>query len=168
MYPAGHYGIAMLLATPVAFFLGRRAGTVFSAFVLLVAVLPDLDKHLPFVTHHGVTHTFLFAALGGFAIGTLAAVVYRGYIAVSATSRWPDLHLKRVFVWATTGAFFGIASHVMADVLVLLPGKQPISPFWPVFDRKLTIEVIPLGAPVRNVGILLVGLVLQLTVYRYQ
>jgi membrane-bound metal-dependent hydrolase YbcI (DUF457 family) len=168
MYPTGHYGVALLLAAPVAFFLGRRAGTVFSAFVILVAVLPDLDKHLPVVTHHGVTHTFLFAAVGGVLVGGAAAAAYWAYLAVSDASRWPNFRPTRVFVWATAGAFLGISGHVTADVLVLLPGRQPISPFWPVFERKLTVEVLPLGAPVRNLALLTLGLAAQAAAYRYR
>ncbi|UPV75798.1 metal-dependent hydrolase [Halorussus limi] len=168
MYPTGHYGVALLAAAPVASFLGRRSGTVFSMFVILVAVLPDLDRHLPYVTHHGVTHTFLFAAVAGVVIGALGAAVYRAYLAVSAASRWPNLSPERVFVWATAGVFIGVSGHVVADILVLLPGTQPVSPFWPVFERKLTVEVIPLGAPVRNVSLLVLGFVAQTAVYRYE
>lgn len=167
MYPTGHFGVAMLVAAPAAAFLGRKSGTVFSTFVLLVALLPDLDKHLPVVTHHGVTHTFLFAAVAGVVVGTLSAAAYRAYVASSVTPRWPTLTGKRVFVWTTAGTFLGTASHVLADVFVLLPGKQPVSPFWPVFDRKLTVEILPLGAPARNLLLLLVGFAIQAAVYRY-
>ncbi|WP_137286635.1 metal-dependent hydrolase [Halorussus salinisoli] len=167
MYPTGHYGVALILAAPFAFFLGRKTGTVFSSFVLLTAVLPDLDKHLPVVTHHGVTHTFLFAVVAGIAVGAVGAAAFWAYVASSATSRWSNLTPKQVFTWATAGAFLGVASHVVADVLVLLPGTQPVSPFWPVFDRKLSVEVVPLGAPVRNAVLLVAGFVAQTLAFRY-
>ena len=167
MYPAGHYGVALLVAAPVAAFLGRKAGTVFSTFVLLVAVLPDLDRHVPGVVHHGVTHTFLFAAVAGVVVGALGGAAYWAYVASSATPRWPTLSPKRVFVWAAAGTFLGVASHVVADVLVLLPGTQPVSPFWPVFSRKLTYEIVPLGAPVRNLALLLAGFAAQAAVYHF-
>ena len=167
MYPTGHYGVALLVAAPVAAFLGRRSGTVFSTFVLLVALLPDLDRHVPGVVHHGVTHTFLFAAVAAVVIGALGGATYWAYVASPATPRWPNLSPGRVFVWATAGAFLGISSHVVADVLVLLPGTQPVSPFWPVFNRKLTYEVVPLGAPVRNLALLLAGFAAQIAVFHF-
>ncbi|NHN60880.1 MULTISPECIES: metal-dependent hydrolase [Halorussus] len=167
MYPTGHYGVALLVAAPFASFLGRKAGTVFSAFVVLVALLPDLDKHLPVVTHHGVTHTFLFAAVAAGVVGALGWAAYRAYLASSATPRWSSLTPKRVFVWGAAGTFVGVSGHVIADMLVLLPGTQPISPFWPVFSRKLTIEIIPLGAPARNLALLGLGLAAQAAVYHF-
>ncbi|WP_435180702.1 metal-dependent hydrolase [Halorussus sp. AFM4] len=167
MYPAGHYGVALLVAAPVAAFLGRKAGTVFSTFVLLVAVLPDIDKHVPGVVHHGVTHTFLFAAVAAVVVGALAGAAYWAYVVSPATPRWPTLSPKRVFVWATVGTFLGVAGHIVADVLVLLPGTQPVSPFWPVFNRKLHYEIVPLGAPVRNLALLAAGFAVQAAIYHF-
>ena len=167
MYPTGHYGVALLLASPIAFFLGRKSGTVFSAFVLFTAVLPDLDKHVPFTTHHGVTHTFLFAAVSGVVVGTLTAAAYLAYVASEGPSRSSKLTTQRVFVWTTAGVFIGVSSHVIADVLVLLPGTQPVSPFWPVFERKIRVETIPLGAPARNLSLLIAGFVAQTLAFRY-
>lgn len=165
MYPTGHYGVALLVTSPFVPFLGRRAGTVFSTFVLLTALLPDLDRHVPYTTHHGVTHTFLFAAVSAVAVGTLAGVGFYASVAVRGTPR-ANVTTRRAVVWATAGVFLGVASHVVADVLVLLPGTQPVSPFWPVFDRRLHVEVIPLGAPVRNVLLLAGGFVAQALAFR--
>lgn len=167
MYPTGHYGVALLVASPVVALLGRKSGTVFSTFVLFVALLPDLDKHVPYVTHHGVMHTFLFAAVSGVVVGAMTAAAYLAYVASMGPPRSSKLTAERVFVWATAGTFLGVASHVLADVLVLLPGTQPVSPFWPVFERKLAIEVVPLGAPIRNVGVMLVGFTAQFLVFHY-
>ncbi|WP_167599378.1 metal-dependent hydrolase [Halorussus marinus] len=161
MYPAGHYGVAMLFAVPIPFVLGRKPGTVVSAFVLVVGLLPDLDNHLPYVTHHGVTHTFLFAAVAGVGGGVLAAGAFVAYVRVAGEPRSVRLTANAVFVWAAIGLFVGTSSHVVADVLVLLPGTQPVSPFWPVFERKLRVEVFDLGAPIRNLVFLIGGLAAQ-------
>jgi len=166
MYPAGHYGVAMLFAVPIPFVLGRRTGTVVSAFVLVAALLPDLDNHLPYVTHHGVTHTFLFAAVAGVVGGALATAAFVAYVRVAGEPRSSRLTAKTVFAWAAVGLFLGTSAHVVADVLVLLPGTQPVSPFWPVFERKLHVEVFDLGAPVRNLLFLLAGLAAQAVAHR--
>jgi membrane-bound metal-dependent hydrolase YbcI (DUF457 family) len=167
MYPTGHYGIALLVAAPSAFVLGRRAGTVFSTVVVFAALLPDLDRHLPYVTHHGATHTFLFAVVAGLAVGLLAAGAVVGYVRFVGEPRSRKLTGRNVFVWAAVGAFFGTSAHVVADVLVLLPGTQPVSLFWPVFERKLHVETVPLGATARNLGLLVAGLAAQAMAFRY-
>lgn len=167
MYPTGHYGVALLFASPVAYALGRRGGTVFSTFVLFTAVLPDLDRHVPYVTHHGVMHTFLFATVSAIVVGLLAVGGLAAYARVEGPPRSRQLTAKRTFAWAALGVLVGVSSHVIADVLVLLPGKQPVSPFWPVFERKLHVETVPLGAPVRNLALLLVGFTAQALAFRY-
>lgn len=154
MYPLGHFGTALLFAAPVVALVGSRTQTGFAAYVLVTAILPDLDSHVPGLTHHGVTHTVAFAVTVGLVGGTLAGGT------VWAARKWFDqfvvdqLRPRRIFQYATLGLFLGVVSHVTADVLVLLPGSQPVSPFWPVSDLKLTVEVVPLGAPLRN-GLLL-------------
>lgn len=168
MYPAGHYGVALLFAVPVAYFLDRRPGVVVSMFVLAAAVLPDLDKHVPYVIHHGVTHTFLFAAVSGVAVGLLVAGLLLAYVRVTGPPRSRTLTVRRAFVWTAIGVFLGSSAHVIADVFVLLPGTQPISPFWPVFERKLHVETVPLGAPARNLGFLVAGLAAQTLIYHYK
>jgi len=166
MYPAGHYGVAMLFAVPIPFVLGRRSGTAVSAFVLVAALLPDLDNHIPHLTHHGVTHTFLFAAVAGVAGGALAAGAFVAYVRTAGEPRSTRLAAKTVFTWGAVGLFVGVSAHVVADVLVLLPGTQPVSPFWPVFGRKLHVEVFDLGAPIRNLGFLTAGLAAQALAHR--
>ncbi|WP_440006697.1 metal-dependent hydrolase [Halomicrococcus sp. SG-WS-1] len=166
MYPTGHYGVALLVSAPAAFVLGRRAGTVFSAFVLLTAVLPDVDKHVPGVRHHGVTHTLLFGVASGVVVGLLATGLLVTYVRFAGPVRSSRLTARNAFEWAAAGAFLGVLSHVTADVLVVLPGTQPVSPFWPLFERKITVETIPLGAPARNLALLVVGLGVHVLVYR--
>ncbi|MFC4448520.1 metal-dependent hydrolase [Halorussus aquaticus] len=168
MYPTGHYGVALLFAVPFVVLLGRKSGTVFTTFVLFVALLPDLDLHIPGVIHHGVTHTFLFGVVGGLVVGVMAVAVFLVYVALTGPPRSSRLTTRRVFVWATTGAFLGVASHVVADVLVLLPGREPVSPFWPVLSRKIHIEALPLGAPLRNLGLMAFGLTAHALVFYYE
>jgi len=165
MYPTGHYGVALLVAAPAAFVLGRRAGTLFSTFVLLAAVLPDVDKHVRGVEHHGVTHTVAFAVAAGLVAGLLAAALLVAYVRVEGPARSDRVTPRSLFAWAAAGAFIGVVSHVAADVLVVLPDTQPVSPFWPLSERKLQIELLLIGAPARNLALLTAGLGIHGLVY---
>lgn len=161
MYPLGHYGVALLFAAPVAYVLGRRSGTVFTVFVLLVALLPDIDRSIPYVQHHGVTHTVLFAVVSGLVLGLIVTGLYLAYVAMKGLPAYSRLTTRSVFLWSTAGVFLGVVSHVTADVLVLLPGTQPVSPFWPLFEWKPQFETWPLGRTTRNLLFVSVGLVVH-------
>lgn len=159
MYPLGHFGTALLFAAPVAALLGSRTQTGFTVYVLFAAWLPDLDKHVAGLTHHGITHTVTFGVIAGVAVGAVAA----GGVAAAGTATDSGVAERfdpaRVFAFVALGLFLGVASHVTADVLVLLPGTQPVSPFWPLGDQSYQVEMVDLGAPVRNGGLLVLGTV---------
>jgi MFS family permease len=132
----------------------------------VAALRPDLDHHLPDVTPHGVPHPFLFAAVAGVVGGALAVGAFAASVRVAGEPRSRRLAAKTVFAWAAVGMFLGTSSHVVADVLVLLPGTQPVSPFWPVSERNPRVEVFDLGAPVRNLLFLVAGLAAQAVAHR--
>jgi membrane-bound metal-dependent hydrolase YbcI (DUF457 family) len=159
MYPLGHLGTALLFAAPVAALLGPRTQTGFTVYALFAAWLPDLDKHVSALTHHGVTHTVAFGVVAGLAAGAAAA----GVVAVARATTGRGLAERfdpgRVFAFVALGLFLGVVSHVTADVLVLLEDAQPVSPFWPVGQQSYAVEVVDLGAPVRNGGLLVLGTV---------
>lgn len=164
MYPFGHFGIALLFAAPVAALLHPRTQTGFTVYALMAAWLPDLDMYVSGLAHHGVTHTFAFAILAGLAGGTLAAVA----VVVSQRSTGEGLVEQfdpvRVFAFVALGLFVGTASHVIGDVLILLPGTQPVSPFWPIGEQTYQFGIRHLGAPVRNAAMMLVGLAVHAVV----
>ncbi|WP_458186503.1 metal-dependent hydrolase [Haladaptatus sp. NG-WS-4] len=168
MYPVGHYGFALLFTAPVVFYLGRRAGLVFTVFVLLTATLPDLDKQVPYVQHHGITHTVSFGIVSGLVVGILMASLVTVYVRREGAPRYSRLTAKNMLIWSTAGVFLGVVSHVVGDILVLLPGTEPVSPFWPVFDRKFSVRAWSIGATARNFALLVSGLGLHTLIYNYQ
>lgn len=161
MYPLGHFGMALLFVAPVAALVGPRTQTGITVYAVFAAWLPDLDKHVGSLTHHGVTHTVTFGVVAGVAVGAAAA----GVLVVARTATDGGLAERfdpgRVFAFVGLGLFVGVLSHVTADVLILLPGTQPVSPFWPVSHQTYQIEFVPLGAPVRNGGLLVLGTVVH-------
>lgn len=151
--------MALLFVAPVAALLDRREQTGLTVYALFAAWLPDLDKHVAALTHHGLTHTVAFGVVAGVAVG--AAVAGGLVVARKATGRGlaEQFDPGHVFAFVGLGLFLGVVSHVTADVLVLLPGSQPVSPFWPVSDRVFRVEFADIGAPVRNGSLLALGVV---------
>lgn len=167
MYPLGHYGLALLFSAPLAYYLGKRTGTAFTLFALLATLLPDVDNHLPYVVHHGLTHTFAFAVLAGVVGGAVAAIGIAAYASLNGPASFGLLAPKRVFVYATVGVFLGTASHVVGDIFILFPGTQPVSPFWPMSERKFHVGFWALGYLWRNLLLLLLGLLAHAFAHLY-
>ena len=150
--------MGLLFAAPVAAFLDRKTATAFSLFALLAALLPDVDSYVPFVTHHGVTHTIAFAVVAGLFGGILLAAGLVALRAATDSATLRRLSPTRVFLLGGLSISLGVVSHVVADLLVILPGTEPIPLFWPLVARKYEITVVHLGGPVRNAALFVGGL----------
>lgn len=135
MYRAGHYGVALLVYTPVgvALAVGGQSGVAVAGggVVLVLTPLPDYDQRVPFVKHRGVTHTLLFAGLVG--VGT-------GGTAMALTDT-PAL--------AALGFGLGalaVLAHLLADVLT----PAGIRPLWPLSSRTYSLSLTTAANPVAN------------------
>lgn len=165
MYPLGHYGMALLFAAPSALVLSKRQSVLFTAFVLAAAMLPDMDLLLPLTHHHGGMHTIAFAIVGSITVGLAftAAVgtcrmALRGRLETPLLSEWTLIRLS-------SSAFaVGIASHIVADVLVIPIGDNPVEPFWPVSHHVVSFWLVYPGEPLWNKGLFLMGLLAQAAV----
>lgn len=160
----GHVAMGLLWAAPVWFLWSRRVSLAFLGIVAGAALLPDVDlwieKLAPAVIHHhGITHTVVFVAVLSLAVG-----------AVVATQRRPlDRWLWREPVRPRTSSGFvsvavliGGLSHLFADVLSSPDISQPLEPFWPVYPEPVIVDLIWYNAPLWNVGLLAVTLLLHL------
>ena len=166
MYPIGHFGIALLLSAPVVAFLRPRTRTGFTLFALFAAGFPDVAKHVPWLVSHGRTNTVAFALAVGVVGGALAGASVVVGKRASAGGPTDQFDPVRVFWFVGAALFLGTLSHVVGDMLVLLPGTQPVSPFWPVSDWTVQFEVLKLGKPLRNAVFLLVGLAVHAGIAR--
>lgn len=164
MYPMGHVGTALVVAAPFVLFLDARRATGFTTVALLSSWLPDADQVVPFLPHRGPTHTLAFAVLVSIFVGGLAVA------AVRASDRLPGGRItatspRRAFAFVALGVFVGVLSHLFADTVVVLYGIEPTGLLWPVSDARLeSLEVLPLGAPLRNFVLFLNGLMLHAVV----
>lgn len=155
MYPIGHLAIGLLLSAPFVLALPPRTGTRFTVFALVASVVPDLDVFLPYVHHHGVTHTFGFAL----ALGAGGLLLFVGASALlSAVGVGSTVLFRRVFVYYSFALALGTVGHVLADSLMLLTTTQPVSPLWPVSGIAVQTETLHYGNTGRNLGLFGVGL----------
>ena len=101
--------------------LGRRAGRLAALWGSVAGMMPDLDVLLGVFTsettqlgiHRGLSHSFVFAVLGGLAGGRLTAVIHAGlYI------NWRDW--SKLWIWC-------LLTHALLDAFTLY-GTQLFNP----------------------------------------
>jgi len=167
----GHFGFALLFAAPAWTIWGRRGAIGFTAFALATAMLPDVDlvlRHLLPITHHGVTHTVAFVALVSVVAGGGASRWLTEWLNAHAWIRSTSIADRTVFAFGTAGLFLGGVSHLFADVLSAPDVAAPLSPFWPVYDEPVIVDVIYYDSPYWNFGLFGVAIALHLALSRHQ
>ena len=164
----GHVGGALVLITIAVSTLDEPAAFRFTAIAVLASLLPDIDKHLPYVLHQGVIHTysimfFVSIVSGLIAAGVAAAITSREYFGIEKILKSP----KKAFVLTTSAMILGTFSHVTLDVVAYRESftSMPVEPLWPFTDWVPRINVFPPHAPMWNYGFLLVGIILWLVVF---
>lgn len=158
MYRTGHLGVALLVYAPLGLLflvLGRGDLAVLGgAGMAWLAMLPDYDQRVPFVTHRGVTHTVGFALLVGLALGVV------GWAVASRTAGYSTVTLAG-FGFAIGS--LAVLAHLLGDVLT----PAGITPFWPLSGRTVTLSVARADNTIANyallgLGVAVTGLVLVL------
>lgn len=166
----GHLGMALLFAAPAWILWRRRAALGFTAFALATAMLPDADlvlrRVLP-ITHHGVTHTLLFVALGSVLGGAVAARWLTARVNAHRWIRSSGIPAETVFVFATTGLIVGGVSHLAADLLSAPDIAAPLEPLWPFYAEPIIVDVIYYDSPLWNYGLFAVAAGLHLLLARH-
>lgn len=154
MYPIGHIGVALVATAPVVFALRPRVATRFTVVTVLGATLPDLDALLPYLGHHGITHTLEF----GIGVGVAACALSLFVSAVSPSGDPSRRRSGRVLVLYGVGLALGAVSHVLADA-AMVPGLRPAGPLWALAESAVPTGSLEYGNTARNVGAFLVALV---------
>ena len=163
--------MAMLFAAPAWFVWGRRGALGFTAFALVTSMLPDTDlvlRHYLPVTHHGVTHTFLFVGVVSVLAGAVASRWLTDWFNDHPWIRSTAITQEVVFWFATAGFLTGGVSHIFADLLSAPDIAAPLSPFWPVYDQPVVIDVIYYNSPIWNFGLLAVAVALHVLLARHE
>ena len=148
MHREGHLGAALLCFAPVGFVAaavgGPTALLVGGGVAAGLAMVPDVDLRVPFVSHRGPTHTAWFATLLG-AAGALTGGLLGFESGLLAA-------LGLALLLGLT-AFLSVASHIAADALT----PMGVRPFTPWDETHYTWDVTRAANPVANYLLLAVG-----------
>lgn len=162
----GHVAFGLLFALPAWFLWDDGASVAFIGLAVVGSLLPDVDLWLARwfpeqVHHHGVTHTVLFV--------TVVSVLVGGVVAFLFTRRVDDwieseqFDRSRLFLFSFLGFWAGSLSHLVADMLSAPDISTPIEPFWPVFDKPWSLDLVWYNATWINAGFLVVMVALHLS-----
>jgi len=160
MHRRGHYGLALLVFSPLVFLLNvsHASGEALVGILIVagVAPIPDIDQHLPFVSHRGITHTVWFIIVAStLATAVTWAAAVQGTQAVNgtlSTASVPSLVLPALGVGFLVA--LGLATHLLGDVIT----PMGIKPFAPVNDTKYTWKLTTSANSTANNALFIAGL----------
>lgn len=148
MYRHGHIGVGLLLYAPVSYVLleiGQTALAVVGfAVVVWLAMVPDLDVKIPFLSHRGPTHTLAFAVIFGLVCGV------GGWVLRTELTTFGSPLL------AGFGVLLGLVvviAHLLSDVLT----PMGIAPFWPLSSKRYSLSLVDASNAPANYLLLLFG-----------
>ncbi|WP_158237421.1 metal-dependent hydrolase [Halegenticoccus soli] len=166
---AGHLGATLIALSPIWFLVDLRAAVTGILVGLPLGLLPDVDiwlkKVFPTIHHHGVTHTIVFVTL----VSAVAALI----VTPALLSLRKDTHRNRIgrpYLFTFAISWVASLSHIFGDMLASpdIVRYQPVEPFWPLYHQPITVDVIYYNAFVWNAGLLAVGVVLNLALWRWR
>ncbi|WP_273835688.1 metal-dependent hydrolase [Halococcus sp. PRR34] len=148
MYRQGHIGVGLLLYAPAAYAMvsaGRLVLAIVGFGVMIwLAMLPDVDMRLPFVSHRGPTHTLGFAVIVGLACGAI------GWVLGTELTRF-EPQLLGSFGFGL-GALVVVA-HLVADWLT----PMRIAPFWPLSSHRFSLGFARASSTLANGFLFVLG-----------
>ena len=155
MHREGHYGVALLLYTPVAAIflnLGLDWYALGGVVILLAtATLPDIDLRIPFIQHRGITHTVWFAAFVG--------LVVTSTLEFAAVPLGDPRFPAATFCGAVTT--YSILTHIAGDALT----PMGIRPFAPLLQTSYSARLFYSSSKPANYGFLVAGTATFLAIY---
>lgn len=150
MHQLGHYGAALTVYAPVGYVTatiwGLELAVAGGLVVLGLSTFPDVDQYVPVIDHRGPTHTVWFAV----AVALLVAITAPAVPGATDTASTATLSGFGALV-----ATLSIGSHLLADAIT----PMGVRPFWPVWNRHWTFDVVPAANPAANYLLLTVGVI---------
>lgn len=163
MYRPGHYGVTLLVTAPAVVVLDSLPGVAISVLAVSVSMLPDVDTRFSFLVHRGLTHTVAFAVAVAATGGVLAAVI--SWVTTVFTLLAFTVPPAVAFAYTAGSFFVGVVSHLLADALNPGIGTNALRPFWPFSRRVVRWNVAAPDSDSWNLGLLVAGILAQLTVH---
>lgn len=169
MYKTGHYGISMLLYSPILLIAGVLGyflhGIVGLGVVLFLTPVPDSDIQYDFLTHRGFTHSVPFAFLIGLA---MTAVTIGAYMLLNGTAVLFPLRMSTVLQLSglAVGSFIvgslGILFHLLGDIITPMGirpfQKPPLIPNTRLFsEKRYSYKLVYAKNQWANIGFFILG-----------
>ncbi|MFD1567932.1 metal-dependent hydrolase [Halolamina litorea] len=147
MYRTGHLGVSLLVFAPIGY-LFVAAGEPLAALVtggamLWLAMLPDVDHRIPGISHRGVTHSLLFAALVGGVFAGAGALLADGL---------GTLDRVRLSTFGFFVGFVAVGAHLLGDVLT----PAGVNLFWP-WRREFSLYLTRADNTLANYALFALG-----------
>ena len=144
----GHIGVGLLLYAPVAYAALSAGRSVLAvagfAVMIWLAMLPDVDLRLPFVSHRGPTHTLGFAAVVGLACGAAG-----WFLGIELVGFEPRL----LGPFGVGLGVLAVVAHLVADWLT----PMGIAPFWPLSSARFSLGFARASSTLANGFLFVLG-----------
>lgn len=155
----GHFGISLLLSTPVAIATEAKITVLVVSVVLITTQLPNAFD-LSVFKRRGGSHNVWFSVivallLGGvvFGVGSLIDVAFERAVNYTVLGEW-----RLIFpVTVVVGVLLGMFSHFLGDIIVGNDSKPGVKLFWPVKSRRVKIGYLDNESPVSNEYLFMLG-----------
>lgn len=151
MFPAGHFGLVLLVYAPVTYALvvrnRERAVTPGVLFALALTFVPDFDVFVPGLVHRGVSHTLVAVVL----FSAISAVVW-----ASVGPRFVGDRRWRAGFGALAAAV-GVGGHLLGDVVT----PMGVRPFLPLDATAYTLSLVPARNVTANLVVLFAGILVH-------
>lgn len=140
----GHYGITLLLYTPILYVLSLPESVLFLAVMLLFSLSPNWELSTGFATRRGIFHTVWFALVVS---GIVFVFVYAflGFVRTGFVElAWftPKLLNPIEFgVFTAVAAFYSVITHLIGDAITTAGSKPMLRPLNPINYTPIKINV---------------------------
>lgn len=155
----GHFGISLLLSTPIVVVTAPRITVLIVSAVLITTQLPnafDLSVFKRRGGSHNVWFSVVVALFIGcvvFAVGSLIDVAFERTVNYVVLGEWKLILTGGVVV----GVLVGMVSHFIGDIIVGNDSKPGVKLFWPVKSRRVKIGYLDNESPVSNEYLFMLG-----------
>jgi membrane-bound metal-dependent hydrolase YbcI (DUF457 family) len=167
----GHLGMTLLWLAPAWFaFDHSKTAATFVLTGLPFGLGPDLDlvfsRVFRTIRHHGIFHTILavtvLAAVVGPVVGKLLQRVAGG-------SEWfPLKNTDDSYRFGFLAVWIAGCSHIFADMLSAPDIAQAVEPFWPLYFKSVSFDLVWYNASWFNWGLLVAGILVNSGLFLYK
>ncbi|MFC6872337.1 metal-dependent hydrolase [Halobellus marinus] len=157
MYRKGHFGVSLLVFSPIAFVLVAveqiGLALVVGGVMVWLSMLPDLDHRVPGIPHRGPTHSLLFAALVGAVFAGLGIALKSAGMGSESFAVGIAGGLSLAVLGFAVGSI-SVVAHLLGDALT----PAGVNFLWPLSSRTYTLSLWRANNTLANYGLFAVGI----------